>query len=62
MADTTDASGVASFEVKPGRYWVHARYDLPYTELYWNVQVDIERGDPTQVRLDPSNAEERIKL
>lgn len=62
VADTTDASGVASFEVKPGRYWVHARYDLPYTELYWNVQVDIERGDPTQVRLDPSNAEERIKL
>ena len=63
-ADTTDASGVAwkNLKVKPGRYWVHARYELPFTELYWNVPVRAERGDPVQVRLTRENARERIKL
>ena len=62
--DTTDASGVAaeSFQVKPGRYWIHARYELPFTELYWNVPVQVGRGDPVQVRLNRANAQERIKL
>ena len=63
-ADTTDPSGVArdNLKVKPGRYWIHARYELPFTELYWNVPVQVERGDPVQVRLTRDNAEERIKL
>ena len=62
-ADTTDASGVAAgFAVPPGRYWVHARYELPYTELYWNVPIDVMRGDPVQVRLTRENAQERLKL
>ncbi len=62
-ADTTDASGVAAgFEVPAGRYWVHARYELPYTELYWNVPIDVVRGDPIQVRLTRENAQERIRL
>ncbi|MEX2465452.1 MAG: hypothetical protein WD995_00995 [Gemmatimonadota bacterium] len=62
--DTTDASGVArgNLRVKPGQYWVHARYDLPYTELYWNVPVMVERGEPVIVELNRSNAEERPKL
>jgi hypothetical protein len=62
--DTTDASGVArtNLAVKPGQYWVHARFELPYTELYWNVPITVERGDPIQVKLDRSNAQERIKL
>lgn len=62
--DTTDATGVArgNLRVKPGRYWVYARYELPYTELYWNVPVDVERGDPNQITLRRENAEERIKL
>lgn len=62
--DTTDASGVArtNLRVKPGQYWVHARYDLPYTELYWNIPITVERGEPVQVRLTRENAEERIKL
>jgi len=62
--DTTDAGGVASrnLRLRPGRYWVHARYELPYVELYWNVPVDVERGDPVQVRLDRENAEERTRL
>lgn len=64
VADTTDASGVArnNLKVKPGQYWVHARYELPYTELYWNIPVTVERGEPVQVRLTRENAQERIKL
>jgi hypothetical protein len=60
--DTTDANGVATAELKPGKYWVTARYELPYTELYWNVPVDVTRGDPNQVQLTRANAEERVKL
>jgi hypothetical protein len=62
--DTTDASGVArrNLRVAPGRYWVHARYELAYSELYWNVPITVERGDPVQVRLTRDNAEERLRL
>jgi hypothetical protein len=62
--DTTDASGVArgSLNVAPGQYWVHARYPMTYTELYWNVPVTVERGDPVQVTLTQANAEERLRL
>jgi hypothetical protein len=62
--DTTDASGIArgNFRVRPGQYWVHARYPMTYTELYWNVPVTVERGDPVQVTLTRANAEERIRL
>ena len=62
--DTTDANGVArrNLQVKPGVYWVHARYELAYTELYWNVMVTVVKGEPHQVRLTRENAEERIKL
>lgn len=59
LADTTDASGVAVLEARPGQYWVNARYELTYSELYWNVPVNVEGGDPTQVRLTRDNAEER---
>lgn len=62
--DTTDASGIAreNLKVKPGQYWIHARYSLPYSELYWNVPVTVERGEPMQIRLTRENAQERIKL
>jgi hypothetical protein len=62
--DTTDANGVARnhLEVKPGKYWLTARYELPYTELYWNVPIDVQRGEPNQVTLSRENAEERVKL
>ena len=54
-------SGVArtNLAVKPGQYWVYARYDLPYTELYWNVPITVERGEPVEVQLTRANAEER---
>lgn len=64
VVDTTDASGVArgNLMVEPGTYWVHARYELPYSELYWNEMITVEGGEPTTVRLTRENAEERIKL
>jgi len=63
-ADTTDATGIArgNLRVPPGQYWVYARYPMTYTELYWNVPITVERGDPVQVTLTRSNAEERIRL
>jgi len=60
--DTTDASGIARFEAAPGSYWVHARYELPYTELYWNILVTLTRDAPTELNLTRENAEERVKL
>ena len=64
VVDTTDASGVArgNLMVKPGTYWVHARYELAYTELYWNLMITVEGGEPMTVQLTRANAEERIKL
>lgn len=66
-ADTTDSNGIArefhiNAKLKPGRYWVNARYELTYTELYWNVPIDVVAGEPVQIRLTSDNAEERIKL
>jgi hypothetical protein len=62
LADTTDADGVAGLEVPPGQWWVHARHELPFAELYWNVPVTLERGTPVQIVLNPANAEERPKM
>lgn len=59
VADTTDAAGLARFEVPPGRYWVYARHELPYDELYWNVEIEIARGEPATLRLSKENAEVR---
>ncbi|MEJ2541002.1 MAG: hypothetical protein P8188_13690, partial [Gemmatimonadota bacterium] len=58
-ADTTNANGVATFAVKPGQYWVHARYDEVYNELYWNVPLTVEGGDPVTLTLTRDNAEVR---
>jgi len=64
VVDTTDASGVARnhLRVKPGRYWVYARYELPYTELYWNFPIEVVKGEPMTVTLNRANAQERVKL
>ncbi len=60
--DTTDASGLADgFAVKAGDYWVNARYELPYTELYWNVPVTVG-AEPAQIGLTEANATVRPKL
>lgn len=61
--DTTDANGVVRFQgLKKGDWWIHARYDLPYTELYWNVPVQVEGGDPITLILNRQNAQVRPKL
>ncbi|MFW5952343.1 MAG: hypothetical protein ACOCVZ_09535 [Gemmatimonadota bacterium] len=62
--DTTNAAGVVRFtDVPEGQWWVTARYDRPFDELYWNVPVDVAGGDePTAVRLTEENAEVRQKL
>ncbi len=62
LYDTTDASGIAEFEARAGDYWVTARYELPYTELYWNVPIEVVGGEPAQLRLNRDNATVRPKL
>lgn len=62
-ADTTDESGVAVFRgLRSGRWWFHARYDLPFEELYWNVPVEVAGGDPLVVQLTRQNAEVRPRF
>jgi|TARA_B100001971_G_scaffold203918_1_gene219472 TolA-binding protein len=62
LADTTDANGISEFEAAAGDYWVTARYELPYTELYWNISITVVRGEPLQVPLRRDNASSRPKL
>lgn len=57
--DTTDANGVATLSVKPGQYWVFARFEQPYSELYWNNPIDVTGGEPFTITLNPANAVER---
>lgn len=61
--DTTTAAGVGSFpSVEPGEWWVHARYELPYSELYWNEPISVTSGEPITITLTPENAEVRRSL
>ena len=60
LADTTDTNGIARFdEVAPGAYWVYARHELPYNELYWNVPIVVTREEPFVLRLSEENADSR---
>lgn len=58
-ADTTDANGIATFTLKTGEWWIHARYELPFDELYWNEPVTVTRGEPQVVQLTRATAEVR---
>lgn len=63
MVDTTSADGVAVFEDVPeGEWWVHARWQLPTVELYWNEQLQVPAGEITEIMLDRAKAEERTTL
>lgn len=63
LADTTNAQGAARFRnVKTGEWWVHARFERAYDELYWNEPVDVARGEELTVRLTEENAEVRGKM
>lgn len=59
QTDTTDATGRATFRPDPGEWWVHARHQGPIEELYWNIRVDVERGEPVELLLQRDNAELR---
>jgi hypothetical protein len=61
-ADTTDANGMARFQLEPGEWWIHGRYDLAYEELYWNEPITVQRGDPIQLILNRASAEVRPKF
>ena len=61
VVDTTDANGIARIRVPAGRWWVYARYTLPFQELYWNIPVEAS-GDSTGVVLNEQNAEVRPVL
>lgn len=58
LADTTNAQGIADFRVPAGRWWVYARWTLPYDELYWNIPTEVT-GDSVAVQIDRSNADVR---
>jgi len=62
LADTTDADGIASLEVPPGQWWVNARHELPFSELYWNLEITVGRDAPAQVQLNTSTAVVRPKM
>ena len=59
LADTTGATGQVRFHADPGEWWVYARHDLTMEELYWNIRVEVERGDPIEILLNRANAELR---
>lgn len=59
ITDTTDANGAVTLSLEPGQWWIHTRYNLLFDELYWNVPIDAQRGDPITVTLDRSTAEIR---
>jgi len=61
--DTTGAQGtVTLMDLKPGTYWISARHELPFDELYWNVQVSVEGAEPVTVQLTRANATVRPNL
>jgi len=63
VVDTTSADGVTVFEEVPeGEWWVHARWQLPTVELYWNEPIQVAGGEVTEVMLDRASAEERRTL
>ena len=62
VVDTTDAAGIVVPEVPPGEWWVHARHELPYQELYWNIPITVVRGEPEDIRLTRETAQVRPLL
>ncbi len=62
VMDTTDASGLANLDLRPGEWWVHARQELPMQVLYWNIPVTIVRGEPIEVILNRDNAQLRPNM
>lgn len=62
LYDTTTADGIAVFDVPAGEWWVNARHELPFDELYWNVPITVEGTDPMQFKLERANATVRPNM
>ncbi len=61
--DTTGAEGATEpIGLDAGQWWIFARYELPFEEMYWNVPVTLEGTDPTTITLNAANAILRPKL
>lgn len=61
--DTTGAQGVAQFSgVESGEWWVNARYDRQFDELYWNIPIQVSGGETVEVQLTEDNAEVRQQM
>ena len=58
VVDTTDASGSVLVDAPAGQYWVYARWERSFDELYWNVPLTVE-AEPVTFTLDESNAQVR---
>ena len=58
VVDTTDAAGSVIVQAPDGQYWVYARWERSFDELYWNVPLTVE-GEPVTFTLDESNAQVR---
>ncbi len=57
--DTTGASGMVRYlNVPSGQWWVNARYERQFDELYWNVPIQVD-GDSVKVELTEDNAQVR---
>ena len=56
VVDTTDAAGMALVDLPPGQWWVHARYEEAWSNLYWNEPFSVVRGDPQSLVLNRQNA------
>lgn len=57
LADTTDASGRATFKADEGKWWAVSRYVLPDEVLEWAVPVRVRKDrDSVVVRLTRQNA------
>ncbi|HUH14120.1 MAG TPA: hypothetical protein VMK65_13480 [Longimicrobiales bacterium] len=61
VVDTTNAAGMIRVQLPPGQWWIHSRYVMPFSELYWNVPVTVE-GDSIHIQLTRENAQVRPKL
>lgn len=60
LADTTDANGTVRLApISSGQWWIHARYELPFEELYWNIPVEVVGGEIKEVVLNRASAESR---
>lgn len=60
IGDTTNADGWVNVTLPDGQWWVYARIQRPFEEVYWNVPIVPARTDT--LVLTPDTAEVRLAL